>query len=56
MTNPARNIPPTMRNRIRRRIEWYLTTDFDPHEPVPRPTVHAILIILTIIYVWGGLK
>lgn len=45
-----------MRQRIRRNIEWFLCTDFDAHEPLPKDTVKAIIILVVIILIIGGIQ
>jgi hypothetical protein len=45
-----------MRNRIRRNIEWFLCTDFETHEPLDRDLVKAVLLLIVICIIIGGLS
>lgn len=45
-----------MRKRIRRNIEWFLCTDFDAHEPMPRDTMKAILFLIVLVLIIGGIQ
>ena len=40
---------------LRRHVEWFLCTDFDDHEPVNPNTIKAIIILVVIILIVGGL-
>lgn len=57
MTSPYHRRMHPIRS-ARRRIEWFLTTDFDARDPTPQDKGLGclIVIIMAIIYIWGGLK
>lgn len=39
----------------RRHVEWFLTTDFDPRDPIPPDTVRAIIVLIILIITIGVL-
>ncbi len=44
-----------MKNPLKRHIDWFLTTDFDTHEPATIDNTKAIIMVLVIIAILGGL-
>lgn len=46
---------PFLPRRVRRNIEWFLTTDFDPRDPVPPDVVRGIIVLIILIITIGVL-
>ena len=44
-----------MKDSLKRRLDWFLTTDFDLHPPVSVDTVRCVVFILIIIFILGAI-
>lgn len=44
-----------MIRELKRRLDWFLTTDFDMHDSPPPHLAKAIAVVILLIIIVGGL-